>query len=115
MHVIQYQKNEKSGPNAGGTEYLFDVTLKDADGSPINLYNCNGCGTTARFVGPNGAPQKIESDLPFDVVLTAGAVDGDAVLFNYDDQSWGSNDQQHHSNFGSYDSGKREGDTGFTC
>ena len=115
MHVIQYQKNEPSGPNQGGSDYLFDVTIKDADGTPLPLYNCNGCGTTARFVAPNGEAQAIESDLPFDLTLTAGPVDDSAVLFHYNTQDWGSNDQGHHSNFGPYDNGKREGDTGFTC
>lgn len=47
--------------------------------------------------------------------VTVGAVDNDVVLFTCWGQDWGSNDQVHHSNFGSYDSGKREGDTGFSC
>ena len=115
MHVIQYQKNEPDGPNKDGSEYLFDVTIKDANDVEIPLYNCNGCGTTARFVAPNGVPQTIESELPFNMQLTAGPVDDSAVLFNYNGQAWGSNDQDHHSNFGAYDNGKREGDTGFTC
>ena len=58
---------------------------------------------------------QIDTALPHLMYVTAGAVDDDAVLFNYGDESWGSNDQPHHSNFGSYDSGKREGDTGFSC
>ena len=58
---------------------------------------------------------QIDTALPGLLYVTAGAVDSDPVNFNYQDQAWGSNDQPHHSNFGAYDSGKREGDTGFSC
>lgn len=49
------------------------------------------------------------------LVVTTGKVDNDAVLFKYGAQAWGSNDQEHHCNFGAYDSGNREGDCGFSC
>ena len=58
---------------------------------------------------------QIDTALPGLLYVTAGAVDSDLVNFNYQDQAWGSNDQPHHSNFGAYDSGKRECDTGFSC
>ena len=115
IHVTQYQRNEPDGPNKGNSEYLFDVTIKDAKGSPMTIRNCNGCGTTISIVAPNGVPQTIESELPYKLQLTAGPEDESAVLFHYNDQDWGSNDQAHHSDFGAYDNGKREGDTGFTC
>jgi hypothetical protein len=115
MHVTQYQKNEDSGPNAHSPDYMIDVSLFDANQKPIQMYNCNNCGTTSRTIALKGAPNDFHSDLPVDMIVTLGAVDSDAILFQYGDQSWGSNDQAHHSNWGAYDNGKREGDTGFSC
>ena len=115
MHITQYQKHERSGPNKDGSEYLIDVTLADADGSLMPLYTDNLDSTKARFVARNGEAHIVKSVLPFDMSITVGAIDSDAVLFHYNDQDWGSNDQAHHSNFGAYDHGKREGDTGFAC
>lgn len=115
MHVTQYQKNEDSGPNANSPDYLIDVSIFDANQNPIQIHDCNDCGTTARTIALNGAANVFKTDLPVDMIVTLGAVDDDAILFNYGDQSWGSNDQPHHSNWGAYDNGKREGDTGFSC
>lgn len=66
-------------------------------------------------VALNGKATLIESELPLKMEITVGAVDADPILFKYGDQSWGSNDQAHHSNFGPFEDGKRHGDTGFTC
>ncbi|KAL8724555.1 MAG: hypothetical protein Q9181_006778, partial [Wetmoreana brouardii] len=104
MHVIQYQKPDPSKDN-----YKFDVTIFDASDPPVNI------GSLAGIDAPANQGREIKSRLPHPVVLKAGNVDADAVLFDYDNQHWGSNDQEHHSNFGAYDNGKREGDTGFTC
>lgn len=115
MHVIQYQKNEQGKELPPNPEYVLDVSLFDAKQQPIPIKNCNGCKNTARSVGLAGQPNEIESDLPFKMETTVGKVDSDAILFKYGDQSWGSNDQPHHSDFGAYDNGKREGNTGFQC
>lgn len=113
MHVTQYQRNEDSGPNAHDADYLLEVCIYDAANDIINpLPGNNSC---LQFVALNGVPQLLDSALPTELEVTVGANDDDAVLFHYEDQDWGSNDQPHHSNFGKYDSGKREGDTGFTC
>lgn len=104
MHVIQYQKANPATDN-----YRWDVTIFDASNPPVNI------GSVASVQAPGGTGIPITSRLPYPVVLTPGNVDADAVLFSYNGQNWGSNDQSHHSNFGRYDNGKREGDTGFTC
>lgn len=115
MHVTQYQKNEDSGTNTHSPEYLIDVSIFDANQQPIQIHDCNNCGTTARTIALNGAANVFKTDLPLTMTVTLGAVDDDAIAFLYGDQSWGSNDQAHHSNWGAYDDGKREGDTGFSC
>lgn len=56
---------------------------------------------------PAGQGVGVTSALPYVLMVTAQNVDADAVLFKYADQSWGSNDQPHHCNFGKYDSGSR--------
>ena len=113
-HITQYQKNEASGPSANGASYLFVVCLYDANHG--NLIHWPGQDTPCtNVVAPDNEQQKISSDLPFPFQITAGSTDDAAVLFSYNGQNWGSNDQAHHSNFGSYDSGRRNGDTGFSC
>lgn len=101
MHVVQYQKNE---PPVTTDQYRFNLTIFDP---------------TGRFIGDNNFcenPCTITAYLPASTLTaTAGEVDNDAVLFDYADQHWGSNDQEHHSNFGAYDNGFRQGDTGFSC
>ncbi len=114
IHVVQYQKNEAKGPNAGGPNYLLDVNIYDARQNLINA-DPPGSGSGVRFVALTNVPQTVDSALPLGLNITVGAVDDDAVSFQYGDQNWGSNDQAHHSNFGSYDSGSRSGDTGFNC
>ncbi len=116
MHVVQYQKNEDGDPaHPSNPEYVIDVSLFDANQQPIPLKNCNGCQNTTSSVALNGQADDFQSALPFAMEVTCGAVDDDPINFKYGDQTWGSNDQAHHSNFGAYDSGKREGNTGFQC
>ena len=111
IHVYQYQKNEDSGPNKGGPDYMLNVTVYDGAGNDIMV----GTPNSAVFVALNGQAQNVLTQLPAFVTFTVGAVDDDPVWFGYNGQSWNSNDQEHHSNFGAYDSGYRQGDTGFSC
>ena len=104
MHIVQYQKNEP-GPPMTGADYLLNVTIL-------------GPGPNPRFLGNvdlGVSPVTVISYLMSSLTVTAGQVDSDAILFDYQDQHWGSNDQEHYSNFGGYDGGFRQGDTGFTC
>lgn len=79
IHVTQWQKNE----NGVGAAYQFDVDIKDA------LSNTVG-GT------PNGSPLSIadlssaslSSQLPFQLIISVGAVDTDPVQFKYGGQAW---------------------------
>ena len=105
MHVTQYQK-----PDPSKDQYKFDVVVKDAEGNEIgNLKDA--------YAGSLQSPESIgvTSRLPYVLMVDAGNVDDDAVLFRYGAQSWGSNDQEHHCDFGSYDNGSRQGDCGFQC
>ena len=105
MHVTQYQKNEpQSNPTP---DYKLDITLFDGAGNPIGA----NYGATAL----NGVGVDVTSKLPWVMIVTVGAVDSDPVLFRYADQAWGSNDQEHHCNFGGYEDGNRDGDCGFSC
>lgn len=110
VHVTQYQKNE--GPvNAKRdttADYRFDVFIYDSAGTLV--------GEADLLDIPSGSSASvIGSVLPQAFSITAPNVDGDAVYMTYGDQNWGSNDQDHQCNFGSYDSGNRDGDCGFTC
>lgn len=102
VHVIQYQK-----PDPATDNYSLDVTIKDAAGITI--------GSIEGADAPAGKGVDVTSALRYVLVVTAQNVDDDAVLFAYSDQSWGSNDQEHHCDFGAYDSGSRQGDCGFSC
>ncbi|MCJ1342826.1 hypothetical protein MMC31_001015 [Peltigera leucophlebia] len=102
IHVVQYQK-----PNPATDHYKLDVSIIDANGALI--------GKVVGADAPAGVEVDVKSTLPNVLVVTTGKVDHDAVLFKYGAQAWGSNDQQHHCDFGAYDSGKREGDCGFSC
>jgi hypothetical protein len=100
VHVTQHQKQ-----NPATDKYKFDIKIFDANNNVIG--SVDGADATN--------PVIVDSKLPNTLVVTAGNVDADAVLMDYAGQHWGSNDQAHHCNFGAYDSGKREGDCGFTC
>lgn len=102
LHVIQHQKPDPSRDN-----YTLDIKIFDASGNPI--------GEVDGADAPSGVGVGVDSALPYVLIVTAQNVDDDAVLFAYAAQNWGSNDQDHHCNFGAYDSGSRQGDCGFTC
>ena len=96
MHVTQYQKENPSDPSS---HYHLDVTLYD--GAQVEI------GKVTNQDAPSGQGVGVTSALPWVLIVTAQNVDDDAVLFNYADQSWGSNDQEHYCDFGSYDGGNR--------
>lgn len=102
LHVIQYQK-----PDPAVDNYSLDVEIFDSKGNSI--------GKVEYADAPAGVGVGVTSALPYVLIVTAQNIDDDAVLFAYADQNWGSNDQDHHCNFGAYDSGSRQGDCGFTC
>lgn len=94
---------------------MLDLSFFDANKKPIAARKCGGCGDIARSVALLHRKNDVTTDLPFLMQHTVGKVGGDAVLFKYEGQKWGSNDQPYYSNFGKYDNGKREDDTGFSC
>lgn len=100
MHVVQYQK-----PDPSKDHYKFDVLIFDANGTPIG--QVTGADATN--------PVDVHSNLPWVMIVSGGNVDADPVRFQYAGQDWNSNDQAHHSLFGGYADGTRQGDTGFTC
>ncbi|KAL8855843.1 MAG: hypothetical protein Q9178_007527 [Gyalolechia marmorata] len=109
IHVVQYQKKKPKGnpvtdPNA---RYHMDVTIFDSNQD--NIGEVLGADPLA------GEPIEITSKLPHVMLVTTQKVDADPVLFAYSDQSWAYADVAHQCNFGQYDSGKREGDCGFSC
>ncbi|KAL9583574.1 MAG: hypothetical protein Q9212_002623 [Teloschistes hypoglaucus] len=96
VHVTQHQKQN---PNDPSSHYHLDVTIYDAAQKEI--------GKVTNQDAPGGQGVDVTSALPNVLIVTAQNVDADAVLFKYGDQSWGSNDQEHHCNFGKYDNGNR--------
>ncbi|KAK3055951.1 hypothetical protein LTR09_003185 [Extremus antarcticus] len=101
VHVTQYQK-----PDPSVDSYSLEVTIYDA--------NENAIGSTGGIVS-SAEPVSVYSALPWVLVVSTGGVDDDPVAFAYSDQLWDSNNQEHQSNFGAYDSGNRDGDTAFAC
>lgn len=101
VHVIQYQKPDPSTDN-----YSLDVKIYDAGGNAIGQVD----GADA----PAGVGVGVTSALPYVLIVTAQNVDDDAVLFAYGGQNWDSKTEPQ-CNFGSYDSGYRQGDCGFNC
>ncbi|KAK5171137.1 uncharacterized protein LTR77_004281 [Saxophila tyrrhenica] len=99
-HVIQYQKEDPAVDS-----YQLEVKIYDA--------NENEIGSTDGMVS-SAEPIALSSVLPWTLVIGTGSIDDHPVTFAYGDQSWDSNNQEHSSNFGAYDSGSRNGDTGFT-
>ncbi|KAL8794410.1 MAG: hypothetical protein Q9195_002997 [Heterodermia aff. obscurata] len=69
MHVTHYQKNEDSGDNAHNPDYAIDVSILDADQKPIQIHDCNNCGTTVHTVALNGAPNEFKTDLPSETLI----------------------------------------------
>lgn len=115
MHITQYQKNRDTGPNGMSPDFMLDISFFDGKQKPISIKNCNGCGNKARSIALPGKKNEIATGLPYLMQVTVGSLDNDAVLFEYAGQKWGSNDQPHHSDFGGYKDGMRQGDTGFAC
>jgi len=103
VHVVQHQKANPVGLN----NYHYDVTVKDGGQNIV--------GSVTNMDLANGKTGSIKTLLPTPFTLTSGNIDKDAVYMGYNGASWGSADQGHHCNFGSYDSGSRSGDCGFTC
>ncbi|KAL8691243.1 MAG: hypothetical protein Q9218_003483 [Villophora microphyllina] len=96
VHVTQYQKQN---PNDPSSHYHLDVTIYDAAQKEI--------GKVTNQDAPGAQGVDVTSALPYVLIVTAQNVDADAVLFKYTDQSWGSNDQPHHCNFGNFGGGNR--------
>lgn len=105
VHIRQYQKNQGEGIDT--SVYRFDVELFDGDQENVGGHELAGI--------PSGQTKQFGSRLPMTFGVKAPDVDGDAVYMSYNGQSWGSNDQEHHCNFGKFDSGHRDGDCGFSC
>ena len=103
LHVTQHQKNE---PDNQSPNYKLDIHIYDAAQHEI--------GSVIGADAPEGKGVGITSQLPYVLILTTGAVDSDPVTFDYAGAHWTSSDGSH-CGFGSYDSGKREGDCGFAC
>ena len=71
VHVVQYQKNEaKVNPNPS---YKFDINVQDNALFQI--------GQLLFADGPEGVGIEVDSQLPYVLIVTAGAVDSDPVSF----------------------------------
>ncbi|KAI1373991.1 hypothetical protein F4677DRAFT_427844 [Hypoxylon crocopeplum] len=100
IHVTQYQKNELGI----GSEYEFDVQIKDAVGAILG-------GTNHQAVADRSSAY-ITSELPYGLILTTGSVDSDPITFAYAGQTWSSSSG---CSTGAYSGGNRDMDCGFTC
>ncbi len=100
VHVTQWQKNE----NGVGGAYQFDVRITDAIGAII--------GGANRLTIEDFKSADVASDLPYFVVISAGAVDGDPVQFAYAGRQFSSS---QGCSTGGYEDGNRDMDCGFTC
>lgn len=105
VHITQRQRNQGDGLHL--ESYRFDVRLFDKDKEIV--------GDLELVSIPSGEIKQLPSNLPYTFGVGAPNLDNDAVYMYYNGQKWGSNDQDHKCNFGKYDSGKREGDCGFSC
>ncbi|KAI0539460.1 hypothetical protein GGR58DRAFT_464364 [Xylaria digitata] len=104
MHVTQWQKNE----NGVGNDYEYDVRLKDAIKGPI--------GGVDHMAIPSSQTGKVvggkDSQLPYDMIISSGAVDKDPVHFAYAGYKFSSSKGCHTSG---YKKGKRNIDCTFHC
>ena len=82
MHITQHQK-----PIPGIDNYKLDIKIFD------DLQN--QIGGVDGVDAPAGMGVGVTSQLPYVLIVTAGNVDADAILFDYAGQNWGSNDQEH--------------------
>ena len=111
----QYQKNEDCGNNHPSSNYVIRVSVFDADQKPLIFYDCNDCGTESQTFALDNVGNSFKTDLPVLMIITVGATDEDLIEFAYGDQFWNSGSASHHSKWGAYDNGKKEGDTGLPC
>ncbi|TGJ81380.1 hypothetical protein E0Z10_g7384 [Xylaria hypoxylon] len=104
MHVTQWQKNE----NGVGSDYQYDVRLKDAILGPIGGVN--------RLAVPYSESRRVvggkDSELPYDMIITSGAVDKNPVQFAYAGQYFSSS---KGCSTGGYENGNRDMDCSFRC
>ncbi|KAF1844428.1 uncharacterized protein K460DRAFT_290108 [Cucurbitaria berberidis CBS 394.84] len=96
VHVKQYQK-----PDASKDSYSLEVYVNDANENKIGE------------VGKSGPNVSLASKLPLTLEVKTGGIDKDPVSFAYGGDSWTSDDKR--CKVGSYDSGARQMDCGFTC
>ncbi|KAK7753698.1 hypothetical protein SLS62_004321 [Diatrype stigma] len=103
IHVNQWQKNE----NGVGGQYQFEVVIRDALSNIVG-----GTSKGDRLSIADLSSASLPSALPYQLVISVGAVDSDPVQFSYAGQTWSSS---RGCSTGAYDSGKRQMDCGFTC
>lgn len=107
MHITQYQKNEK-GSNPTG-DYEVEVTIKDANGTPIDG------AESGKVAAPSGKPVPV-SGLKGPFTVTALGLDSDALVFNYNGDTFNSSTQENGPcSVGAFDSGDRNMDCNFSC
>lgn len=109
MHVVQWQRNR----DGVSDDYDFDVLIYDDNKTKIGQ-------VVKTAIDPGTKSLSVTSLLPLTVVVTAKGDDTGSVGFAYGDQSWSSGDGSHQSTLGTgpkygFESGKREGNMGFTC
>lgn len=100
LHVTQYQKNV----GGVGDQYQFDVRVFDDNGILI--------GATNGLPIADFSSADIDSNLPFTILISAGAVDGDPVQFAYASHEWSTS---RGCSTGGYGGGNRQIDCGFDC
>ena len=101
LHIVQHQKNE----DGTGADYKYDVRIYDAIQAEIG-------GTNGLDI-PDYQSATVDSQLPYGVVLTSGALDADPIGLAYAGEDWTTNSGQ--CSVGGYQDGTRNIDCGFTC
>lgn len=103
FRVIQYQKNEPTvNPNP---DYRLDITIVDQINTQI--------GQLLFANAPEAVGVNVDSQLPYVLIVTAGAVDSDPVSFAYAGDIWDSNGTPCIAT--AYASGTRHIDCSFEC
>lgn len=102
LHITQHQKNE----DGTGANYKYDVRIYDAIQAVMG--GANGLDI------PGYQSATVDSQLPYGVVMTSGALDADPIGLAYAGETWTTNSSPQCS-VGKYDNGKRSIDCGFTC
>lgn len=103
VHVRQYRKNQPENPSP---DFKLDVRI--FDGAQALMTALAGVDAIS------GVARSIITQLPHLFNVTVQNADNDSVLFEYNGVSWDSSNP-NHCKFGGYDTGKREGDCGFSC